>query len=190
MIERTELSGFVLAGGKSSRMGTDKALLLFEDETLLRRAIRLMRPFCSLISVSGNNPEYMMYNLPIVPDVYPECGPLGGIHSCLEHSSADWNLIVGVDLPFLNEELITFLLENTAGFDCVIPRSLTGIEPLAGLYNRRILPEVTTQIQLGDLKLIHLLEKLNVNFLDCSRLIEKFPRLFTNLNHPEDYNRL
>lgn len=190
MIIKTEISGFVMAGGQSSRMGTDKAMLQFEGSTLLSRSIKLIRPFCTSVSVSGQNPDYGLFQLSVIPDIFPGSGPIGGIHSCLEHSSTDWNLVVGVDLPFLNEELIGFLIKNTTGFDCVIPRTPSGIEPLAGLYHHRILPIVTTQIQIGDFKLMHLLEKVNVNFIDCSPLIRKYPRLFTNLNHPEDYNTL
>lgn len=184
------ISGFILAGGKSRRMGRDKALLVFEDETLLSRSASLIRPLCGLVSVSGKNMDYISYNLPIIPDIYPDCGPIGGIHSCLAHSSTDWNLMVAVDLPFLNAELFTCLIENSADFDCVIPKSSSGIEPLVGLYNRRILPALEMQLELGDFKMMNLLQTLNVNIVDCSGLIEKFPRLFTNVNNPEDFGTI
>lgn len=190
MNRKEEISGFILAGGRSSRMGTDKAMLLFDGEPLLARSINLIRPFCSDLAISGQNPEYRRFNLPVVPDAFKGIGPIAGIHSCLTHSVTDWNLIVGVDLPFLNSDLITFLLASRDDFDCVIPQSPSGIEPLAGLYHKRILTEIEKQVQRGDFKLMNLFEQLNVTFPDCSGLLRKYPRLFTNLNRPEDYKAI
>jgi molybdopterin-guanine dinucleotide biosynthesis protein A len=190
MIGKEEISGFILAGGKSSRMGTDKALLMFGGEPLLERAINQIRPFCRSVSVSGQNPEYRRFGVPLVSDVFSGSGPIAGIHACLTSSSTDWNLLVGVDLPFLNDALFRFLLDNADGYDCVIPRSRLGIEPLSGLYHRRSLPEVERQIHQGDFKLINLLQKLNVSFADCNSLILDFPRLFVNLNYPDDYLKI
>lgn len=171
-------------------MGTDKAMLLFDGEPLLARSINLIRPFCSDLAISGQNPEYNNFSLPLVADTFQEIGPIAGIHSCLTHSATNWNLIVGVDLPFLNSDLITFLLASRDDFDCVIPQSPSGTEPLAGLYHKRILPEIEKQVQCGDFKLMNLLRKLNVCFADCSGLLIEFPRLFTNLNRPEDCKTL
>jgi len=186
----TEISGFILAGGKSSRMGADKALLKIQNEPLLKRIVDLINPFCGTIKISGNKSGYADFGVPIIQDSFMECGPIAGIHSCLSHSSTDWNLILGVDLPFLNDELITYLISGIGDSDCIIPKHNSGIEPLAGLYNLRILPEVEKMIQSGDYKLMNMLGKLNTRYLDCSNLVEKYPRLFTNLNWPEDYHSI
>ncbi len=190
MNNKLELSGFILAGGKSKRMGKDKAFLTIQEEPMLKRAISLIQPFCQTVSISGQNPAYNVFKLSVIADTYPGCGPIAGIHSCLSYSSTDWNLIVGVDLPFLNEELINYLILNMGEFDCIIPESNSGIEPLAGLYNKQILPKVESQIQCGDFKLMNMLGKLNACFLDCNELVEKYPRLFANLNRPEDYHSI
>ena len=185
-----EISGFILAGGKSKRMGTDKALLKIQNEPLLKRILDLINPFCDSIKISGNNIGYADFGAPIISDSFMGCGPIAGIYSCLLHSSTEWNLILGVDLPFLNVELIEYLISGVGDFDCIIPKHNSGIEPLAGLYHVRILPEVEKMIQSGDYKLMNMLGKLNTRYLDCAYLVEKYPRLFTNLNRPEDYHSI
>lgn len=190
MGNKSDISGFILAGGKSSRMGTDKALLMIKNEPLLKRIIRLIEPLCGSIAISGQNADYVKFNVKIIPDLYSDCGPIAGIHSSLKHSHSDWNLLVSVDVPFLNEKLIRNLISSTGEFDCIIPEHTSGVEPLIGLYHKRILPIVEEMIKNGDYKLMYMLSKLNVRYLDCNSLIHKYPRLFMNINRPEDYQSI
>jgi molybdopterin-guanine dinucleotide biosynthesis protein A len=190
METNADISGFILAGGKSNRMGTDKAFLLIQEEPLLKRMIRLISPFCKTIAISGQNSGYADFNIEMVPDLYPDCGPISGLISSLKHSSTDWNLLVGVDLPFINEELLQYMISQIGQYDCIIPMHDGGMEPLIGLYNRRILPVLEDMIKQGDYKLMRLLSKLNTKTIDCNSLIEKFPRLFLNINRPEDYHSI
>lgn len=190
MKNNPDISGFILAGGKSSRMGTDKALLNIQDEPLLRRMIGLIVPFCRDVAVSGQNPGYAVFGTPMIPDLYAGCGPIAGIYSCLEYAGTDWNLIISVDAPFVNHELIGFLISEIGDSDCIVPRHSGGYEPLVGLYHKRIIPVIEEMIKKGDYKLMNLLSKLNTRFLDCDPLIRKYPRLFTNINRPEDYNSI
>jgi len=190
MGNKSAISGFILAGGKSSRMATDKALLRIKNEPFLKRMIRLIEPFCDSIAISGQNANYVGFNAEVIPDLYSGCGPIAGIHSSLNHTASDWNLMVSVDVPFLNEELIRNLISSAGEFDCVIPEHASGVEPLIGLYHKRILPVVEEMIKNGDYKLMYLLSKLNVRYLDCNSLIKMYPRLFMNINRPEDYQSL
>lgn len=190
MGKRLDISGFVLAGGKSSRMGTDKAFLMVEHEPLLKRMIRLIEPFCESVKISGENPEYQDFKVMMVPDLFSDCGPISGLYSTLCHSSCDWNLLVSVDVPFVNDELFRYLILNIGEFDCIIPEHSGGIEPLVGLYHKRALPVLEDMISCGDYKLMHLLRKLNTRFVDCNGLTQKYPRLFMNINRLEDYQSL
>lgn len=190
MNRKTELSGFILAGGKSSRMGFDKAFLLVENKPLLQNMIEVIQPFCQKIAISGQNSDYADFHLEMVPDVFSEIGPISGLYSVLQYSSTEWNLIVGVDIPFLDEELISYLISNIGDCDCVIPKHINGVEPLAALYHRRILPVIDTQISEGIFKLTKLLSEINTCFIDCNQLIDKNPKLFHNLNSLEDYQNI
>ncbi len=187
---KTDISGFILAGGKSSRLGTDKALLLVQDEPLMIRMKKLIDPFCKTVEISGYSIDYDLFKINMVPDLFPGCGPISGIFSTLKHSLTEWNLLVSVDTPFINKELIQFLISEIGEYDCIIPEHDGGIEPLIGLYNRQILPQLEKTINQGDYKLMKLLNVLNTRYVDCRLLIKKYPRLFFNINRPEDYNSI
>lgn len=190
MEEKTDLSAFILAGGKSSRMGSDKALIVFQNEPLIVRLKNKIKPFCNQVFISGSNPEYSGFDAPLIPDVFPECGPISGLYSCLKFSASEWNLIVSVDSPFVNAELFSLLGSQTIDCDCVIPKHEMGVEPLIGFYNKTSLPVIEEMIYSGDFKLMNLLARLNTSYLDCNSLIQKYPRLFINLNRLEDFQSI
>ena len=127
-----------MADGKSSQMGTNKALLLVNDEPLLIRVKNLLEPFCKSIAVSGQNSDYENLNIKMVPDLHDGCGSVSGIFSSLKHSTNNWNLLVSVDTPFVNEELLLLLISQIGQYDCIVPEHEGGTEPLIGLYNREI----------------------------------------------------
>lgn len=190
MIDKSTISGFILAGGLSTRMGSDKALLKIAGEPLLGRMINIIRPFCHRVAVSGMKEDYQVFSTEMIADLVAGIGPISGIYSSLKISNSEWNLLVSVDVPFLNKELLDLLILNKDGFDCVIPKHDSGLEPLVGLYHKNALPVVDEMIKNGDYKLMNLLSKLNTRYLDCNFLIKKYPRLFMNLNRPEDFNSI
>lgn len=96
----SDVSGYVLAGGKSSRMGQDKALLELAGKPLVLRAVEKLRQVCTEVSILGNREELKAYG-PLVRDLHEGCGPLGGIEAALAHSTKVWNLFMAVDMPFL-----------------------------------------------------------------------------------------
>lgn len=187
MKNSVDISGFILAGGKSTRMGTDKALLDFHGKSFLEQMVSIIRPFCDSVSICGNNSGYESFGLPVIPDIYFNIGPIAGIYSALFHTTSEWNLIVSVDMPFLNAELIKGLISIADLSDCIIPKHEMGVEPLAGLYRKSALEKVSAMIQKKDFKLINLLSELNINFWDCDKLVTQNPRLFTNVNRRDDY---
>lgn len=181
-------NGFVLAGGKSKRMGTDKAFLVFREKPMLQHMIDFLSPFCNKVFISGNNSEFASFNVNIIPDQFVNCGPLGGLFTALSYSDAEWNLITGVDTPLLENELIYLLESNLGNADCVVPSHRFGVEPLVAFYHRNSLSIIEESINTGDYKLNNLLSKLETRYVDCNALIEKYPGLFLNINRPEDYN--
>lgn len=181
------ITGFILAGGKSSRMGTDKALLDFQGKPLLAHMLEVIRPVCNRTFVSGDHSDYLAFGVEIISDLYPDKGPVSGILSALEHSETDWNLIVSVDSPNVNEELIRYLISNRKNYESVVPVHQAGSEPLIALYHKNTATVIHEMILSGDYRVMSLFGKVRTKFLACDQLIAKYPRLFLNLNRMEDY---
>jgi molybdopterin-guanine dinucleotide biosynthesis protein A len=134
------VSAFVLAGGESSRMGRDKALLVLPTgETLLARALRLAKTAAATVKVVTPNKDYSeIAGVPVVEDVYRGCGPLGGIHAALSASATDLNLVLGVDCPLVTPELLRFLVRIAAGTDklATVPRVAGYFHNVCAVYRK------------------------------------------------------
>ena len=144
-----ELTGFVLAGGRSSRMGTDKAALLLNGRTLLQRAIEIVGSVTGgPVAILGSRELYGAYGQ-VIEDLYPGCGPLAGIHAALSHSRTCFNLIIAVDTPFLSPQLLSYMggraLES--GAVVTVPEIGGYTQPLCAVYSREFLPIAEAAIQ-------------------------------------------
>src|SRR2546423_1031019 len=130
-----KVSGFILAGGKSSRMSTDKVLLRFDGRTLLESALERMGKVTTSVSIVGARPDLAGY-APVIQDIYQNCGPLGGIHAALASSRDEWNLMLAVDMPFVPAELLKKLLASAEESQCLVtvPRTKDGLQPLCAVY--------------------------------------------------------
>jgi len=183
-----QITGIILAGGKSKRMGTDKASLKLDGKTLLERCVKLIHPFCKTILISSNNPEHENFGYKIIPDEIPDCGPIGGIYSCLKQSDREWNFILSVDSPFVHPGFITALKNELNGFDAVVPVHNKGNEPLIAFYNKSCLPAMQKQLEAGNYKMQRLLNGVNIKWVESGKWIAKYPEIFRNLNKPSDLN--
>ena len=184
--QKEKIGGIILAGGKSSRMGQDKALLDFQGKRLIDYAIDLLSPICSGLLISVNQPGYEQFGFEIVADHFKGCGPIGGLHAALRASKYDWNLVVSCDTPFLSQKLFDLLLQSKDGCQAVIPKHENGVEPLVALYHKNLGGFLEQKILQGDFKLQKLIREQKVNFLDVSDLLNDHPNLFNNLNSPAD----
>ncbi len=181
-----QITGIILAGGKSSRMGHDKALIKLENRTLLERAVEFCQSFCGEILISSNSDEHTVAGFPLVSDEFEDCGPLGGIYSCLKHSQNEWSFVISVDSPYVRPDFVSFLFSQKDGFDAVVPVHKKGKEPLIALYHKKILPIIKSQLQLENFRMHYLLGEIKANYVDSKDWVEKFPRLFYNINYPKD----
>ncbi|MCF6332940.1 MAG: molybdenum cofactor guanylyltransferase [Draconibacterium sp.] len=181
-----QITGIILAGGKSLRMGTDKAFIRLNEQTLLERAIKLCTPFCQPVLISSNNEEHDVFGYKIIPDEFKNCGPLGGIHSCLKKSETNWNFVISVDSAFVEHEFVKFLVSETNNFDAVVPIHAKRKEPLIAIYNKSSLSEIEKMLQSGNFKMHNLINSINTKFVNAQKWVEKYPKLFLNLNLPED----
>lgn len=159
----SEIGGYVFAGGRSSRMGRDKALLELAGKPLLRHAVKKLRRICMDVRVLSANPEFAEY-APIVPDLHPNCGPLGGMEAALAHSIFDWNLFMPVDMPFLPSAFINQWLRRTLTDEKRGARlamfTVDGVpQPTLAMVHRDVIPFVTGAMERGEFKLYPVLEE-------------------------------
>ena len=176
------ITGIILAGGKSSRMGSDKAMLTYNGKKLIEYSIGLMKLVCNTVIISASNANYLAFNLPMVSDNYSNIGPLAGLEASLRHSETRINLIAPCDNPFLNVEFLNTILNNSENYDAVIPISNDGkTEPLTGYYSREILPVIVQQIEKGDYKVQNLLKIIHTKYV-----LVTDKTLINNINTPND----
>jgi molybdopterin-guanine dinucleotide biosynthesis protein A len=178
-------AGFVLAGGLSSRMGRDKALLRHWGVPLVVRAAAAVADAAGSVTILGDPGTYGRFGWPALADTVPGLGPMGALLTALENTRAEWNVLVACDMPDLSRELLRELLAKTARTRgrCVAPVTEDGFEPLCAVYRRTALPEVRAAIAAGDLAmrdLLPLLDVVPVRGLD--------PACFRNLNTPVEWN--
>ena len=183
----SEVTGIVLAGGKSSRFGTNKALHPYKGKRLVEYAIGTLAPLCGRVLLSaGNGEDFAFTCLETVKDVYADCGPLGGIHACLNASATAHNLVVGCDLPRLDTRLLAFLLQQSPGWQVVIPAHQGFRETMVGYYHRNCLSDLELALLRGEYRILDAIRPLNVLFPEVSGQDFYAEKLFANINHPRD----
>jgi molybdenum cofactor guanylyltransferase len=185
----TDVAAFILAGGASSRMGTDKSQLLINRQTFAERISQTLLKVTDSVTFVGRRLEGS--NLPSVADVYPQWGALGGLHAAFAACRRDWAVVVACDLPFVTPELFLSLSSLRLDHDAVVPIQPDGRpQPLAALY--RVDPcrqRATELIEAGRRRPVDLLEAVNTRWVsfDEIRNLEQSERFFVNINTPSDY---
>lgn len=185
----TDVTGVILAGGRSRRMGRDKATLEVAGETLFARTSGMLRSLFPRVLIAGDRPDLTQPDLPCVPDIYPGSS-LGGIHGGLSAASTPWVFVVPCDLAFPDPELVRFILRHKEGCDSVVLRTPGGFEPVFALYHKRCLPAMEEMLRRGSCRIYDLYEQMQVCYLDAEELPSGWERALLNLNTPEDLQRM
>jgi molybdopterin-guanine dinucleotide biosynthesis protein A len=183
------VTGIILAGGRSSRYGRNKALVDLEGIPLIERVIGVMSSvFQRLILITNTPHEYAHLQLPMYGDLIKGLGPIGGIFTGLEVISDEAGFFVACDMPFLNRELVRYIVEVRDDFDAVVPRIQWKIETLHTLYNRRGLPFIKELIDSGEYQIIRFFDKIRIRYLEEPEIRAFDPKLrsFLNINRPEE----
>jgi molybdopterin-guanine dinucleotide biosynthesis protein A len=186
-----QAAGYVLAGGRSTRMGRDKALLSWQGHPLLLHMLRLIEAAAGTAIVLGPASRYASLGNPVWDDLHPGLGPLGALETALSRTQADWNLLVSIDTPTISATDLKALLELTA---TTRAQAIVSVDPASGnqpgqphplcaVYHRNCLGTVVQSIAQRDLRMMNLLKKLAVYHLQLSAPLE-------NLNSPEDWRRV
>jgi molybdopterin-guanine dinucleotide biosynthesis protein A len=178
-----EHAAFVLAGGRSTRMGRDKALLPWNEGknggTLLGHVASLVRQAAGNVTVIGHD-AYLDLGFDVVPDTIPNCGPLGGLLTAFQVSTADRVLLVACDMPNLTPELLRGLMQHPG--DAVVAQSGGRLHPLCAVYHRKLQPQVAAAVQKRSLKMHDFLSTIQIHPYPVQEA-----DLLKNLNTPEDF---
>jgi len=182
------ISAYILCGGKSHRMQTDKGLLLYEDKAFVLHVINAIEPITNQIVCVTKNDEYKKFGFSIISDIYEAKGPVGGIYTALKHSTTDKNLIISCDVPKITSRLLeTYLILNSKSSEITFLSDGVSDYPLIGMYSKSIVSEIEKAIKNNHLKLLKLIETL-----DYKRVIvsERDKPALLNINTKADLEKL
>ncbi|MCC7213144.1 MAG: molybdenum cofactor guanylyltransferase [Candidatus Brocadia sp.] len=186
------MTAIILAGGKSRRMGFNKAFLPYDKKTFIEHQIVRLKTIFDEIIISANDADiYAHLNLPVVSDIMPEKGPLGGICAGLIRASSHHAFVIACDMPFVYENVILHLKEQIDDYDVVVPQTSRGLEPLHAFYSRNCIQPIRRCLDEGKLRIIDFFAEVKVRIVheqELKGLGGTTPSL-TNLNTPEEYQK-
>jgi len=187
-----DVSAYILAGGRSTRMGKDKAFLEFDGSTLLARAIGLAKEVTDQVMIVGERSKFSAWGT-VVEDVYKDRGPLGAIHAALKASATEWNLVMAVDMPFLEAAFVKWLVDKACVEKAMVtvPRAERGLQPLCGVYGRNFAAVAERSLEAGKKKIDPLFAEVETRIIEEDEVRRGgFPAgMFRNLNTPEEWRR-
>jgi len=185
-----DVTAFVLAGGKSTRMGADKAFLQWGNETLLNHALRLAGAVANAVRIVGDATKFGGLAFAVVEDVYRNRGPLGGIHAALSSTPSELNLMLAVDLPLMKREFLAYLIAEARKSEAMVtvPNAGGGLQPLCAVYRREFADTTEESLRAGKNKIDPLFAKVSTRVIEEEELLRAgfSAEIFRNLNTPED----
>jgi len=188
----SSISGFVLAGGESRRMGRPKDQLVVGGEKMLDRQIRLLRAVSRSVVVLGPAERLARLDAPVISDEKPRLGPLGGIYTALNMTRTEYNLFLGCDLPFITAQFLRFLCDKALASeaDVTVPESpRRQLHPTCAIYRRRARSAVRASLESGDFRVRAFFPRVECLVLPWPEIAHRgfHPRIFDNMNTPADY---
>ncbi|MBI3133543.1 MAG: molybdenum cofactor guanylyltransferase [Bacteroidetes bacterium] len=173
----------LLAGGKSSRMGQDKGLMSLNGKPMVQFILDTAKKISDTILIVANNADYNQFGYPVYADDFFEKGPLAGLYTGLKNSTAEYNLVLSCDIPFIHEGVLEFLIESSTGYDCTISESAGKMHPLVGVYRKSCLPVIERKLHANQLKVTGIFDELSIRIVDMANFL---PENFRNINSPAD----
>ncbi|TET49448.1 MAG: molybdenum cofactor guanylyltransferase [Anaerolineales bacterium] len=184
------LTGLVLAGGASQRMGRDKALLQLDGRALIQLVVERLSGICEEVLIVGGDPApYAGLGARWVGDVFPGVGVLGGLHAGLQAARCELAVAVGCDMPFLNAELLLAFAGWAEGHDVALLREGEQVEPLHGAYRRTCLAPIEEAIHAGERRVVSFFPRVSVRYVTTEEVAPLDPQLrsFRNVNTAEEW---
>lgn len=190
MEEKNELTGIILAGGKSSRMGYDKGLAIVNGKKMIEKVYEALSQVVDKVIIIANSDSYDYLNLPVYEDIYKEIGPVAGIYTGLSHSTTEKNIIVACDMPFVSPQLLSNILDHIGNNQIVVPTVNDHLEPLCGFYKKEILEELKEIIEMEVYPVHRVIEFFDHLALKINEEEMNASTVFTNINKPEDIEQI
>ena len=187
------MTGVILCGGESSRMGQNKAFIEIQGKRIIDRTVNLFGELFDEVLLVTNSPlDYLDLNVRIVTDLIPKKGSLGGIYTGLFFSTSPQAFFVGCDMPFLETKVIRLFLDLSEEADIVVFRAEQRWEPLHAVYSRKCIKPIERLMTQGDLKIIKAYKGMKVREITKSELEQFDPELYSlmNINTPEDLKKI
>lgn len=189
MHNQKKIQAFILAGGKSSRMGTDKGFAVLEGKTFISRISAVVsQQFPDLIIITNNN-NYDNLGFRVMGDIIPEQGPIGGIYTGLINSDSEINLFVSCDIPLITPELISFLVSKYKNQNALVVKHQNGIEPLCGIYSKNISSTLLQLIEEKKLSMHNALNKISADTIDITNEDFYSKNILKNINSPDELKK-
>jgi len=187
---KKDMTGIILAGGKNSRMGINKAFLEIDGTRLIDNILAVYQKIFPEIIIVTNDPlSYTKFSdTVVVTDIYKEKGALGGIYTGLFYATYDYSFVAACEMPFLNEDFIIYLTEQIDKFDIVVPQLSDGFQPLQAIYSRNCLSHIKKLLIADKLKIAGFYKEVRLLSIPEEKIkpFNKDGRLFLNVNTPED----
>ncbi|MBW2688854.1 MAG: molybdenum cofactor guanylyltransferase [Deltaproteobacteria bacterium] len=183
------VTGVLLAGGKSRRMGYDKAYIEVDGQPLLSISLELLRHYFSKVLIAGDRPDLAQPDIPAIADIYPGSA-LGGLHTGLLAANTNWIFVTPCDMPHPDSRILELLLKQRNGFDAVVPRTPAGYEPVFALYHKNCLQPMEEMLQQGQYRIYDFYQRINIHYLDWQQMPDGWERSLLNINTPEQLEEL
>jgi molybdopterin-guanine dinucleotide biosynthesis protein A len=186
------ITGIILAGGESTRMGQDKSLMHLQGKTLIQHAIDALRPVCARVVISADKSAYAFTGCETWPDLFAAKAAIVGILSALRRSASEVNFILSCDMPFVPTALVEYILKESHHTDIAVPIHGNGyIEPLCGVYRKNILTELERFIASDHYKILDFIGRVSHRLVEINSRHDFYSdKLFANINTPGDLIRI
>lgn len=188
MDTKKQITGIILAGGKSSRMGSDKGFVMYKNKAFIQHIIEAIQPLVNDIIIVSNNPDYDIFKLKRVQDLIENAGPLAGVYTGLHYTSTENNLLVSCDVPLINTETLKKLTEQiNDDHDVIQLESMGKTMPLIAMYKKRSKDICFTLLQDGERRLRKALKSMSVKTITLTKEQEIYT---TNINTPSNLKEI
>lgn len=188
MSNKNNITGIILAGGKSTRMGSDKGFVTHNNKPFIQHIIDALQPLVDEIIIVSNNADYDMFELNRVNDIIVNAGPLAGLHTGLHHSKTEMNIVLSCDIPLINQDILEQLISNkNKDIDVVQTESKGKTMPLIALYNKRCASTCLSLLETGERRLRILIKNLKSKTIVLDNTLAKYT---ANINSQSDLKRI
>jgi len=179
-----DVTGILLAGGQSRRMGQDKALIELDGELLFTRSLALLQWYFPTVMIAGDRPDLARPGVSAIADLFPGSA-LGGLYTGLNAAHTEWIFVAPCDMPYPDGRLVEMLLSQRHDVDAVVPRTPSGYEPVFAAYHRNCLPHMEEMLRNNEHRIYDFYQRIAIRYLDWYQMPDGWERALLNLNNPD-----